>query len=194
MVSILLSLLRKRGIRCFHQNKVKLVKNMDKLFKSLLLHIISHSSSSMITKCQNEHHAGLLGDNSSQGTEGNENVSSNGIKSIEANGETVLVEKVDACSSTLTPCSVLSMYHVKAEVDYPDHNLITSQGNGVEGALGTELRAVNLRKEIADDLVDDLDHIVLKERRRLLLSRCCSLFDELHFFSTLGVLVENCRR
>ncbi|KAG5534342.1 hypothetical protein RHGRI_022464 [Rhododendron griersonianum] len=114
---------------------------------------------------------GLLGDNSSQGTEGNENVSSNGIKSIEANGETVLVEKVDACSSTLTPCSVLSMYHVKAEVDYPDHNLITSQGNGVEGALGTELRAVNLRKEIADDLVDDLDHIVLKERRRLLLSR-----------------------
>ncbi|KAG5534340.1 hypothetical protein RHGRI_022464 [Rhododendron griersonianum] len=132
---------------------------------------------------------GLLGDNSSQGTEGNENVSSNGIKSIEANGETVLVEKVDACSSTLTPCSVLSMYHVKAEVDYPDHNLITSQGNGVEGALGTELRAVNLRKEIADDLVDDLDHIVLKERRRLLLSRCCSLFDELHFFSTLGEVV-----
>ncbi|KAF7136597.1 hypothetical protein RHSIM_Rhsim08G0018800 [Rhododendron simsii] len=114
---------------------------------------------------------GLLGDNSSQGTEGNENVSSNEIKSIEAYGETVLVEKVDACSSTLIPCSVLSMYHVKATVDYPDQNLITSRGNGVEGALGTEVRAVNLRKEIANDLVDDLDLIVLKERRRFLLSR-----------------------
>lgn len=148
----------------------------------------------MIAKCQNEHHAGLLGDNSSQGTEGDEYVSSNGMRSIEANNETVSVEKVDACSNILTPCSVLSMYHVKAEIDYVDHNLTTSRGNGVEGALGTEVRAVNIRKEIADDLEDDLDHIVLKERRRLLLSRCCSLFDELHFFSTLGVLVANCRR
>ncbi|XP_058179662.1 uncharacterized protein LOC131298300 isoform X2 [Rhododendron vialii] len=132
-------------------------------------HLLQEESNQMFSPEQSQ--TGLLGDKSSQGTEGNENVSSNGIKSIEANGDTVLVEKVDACSSTLTPCSVLSMYHVKAEVDYPDHNLTTSQGNGVEGALDTELRAVNLRKEIANDLVDDLDHIVLKERRRLLLSR-----------------------
>lgn len=115
-------------------------------------------------------------------------MSSNGIKPIEANGDAVLVEKVDALSRTLTPCSMLSKNTVKEEVDLADHNLTNSRGNGMESALGSDERGVKIRKEIADDF-KDLDHVVLKERRRLLLSRCCSFFDEICSCFPLGLLV-----
>lgn len=128
----------------------------------------------------------MLRDYSCQGTERNEYVSSNGIKPIEANGDTVLVEKVDARSSTLTPCSMLSKNTVKEEVDLVEHNLTNSRGNGMEGAPGSDVRGVRTRKEIADDF-KDLDHVVLKERRRLLLSRCRSLFDEICSCFPLGL-------
>ncbi|KAH7851682.1 hypothetical protein Vadar_015304 [Vaccinium darrowii] len=117
-----------------------------------------------------QRHTGMLRDYSCQGIERNEYVSSNAIKPIEANGDTVLVEKVDARSSTLTPCSMLSKNTVKEEVDLADHNLTNSRGNGLEGAPGSDVRGVKTRKEIANDF-KDLDHVVLKERRRLLLSR-----------------------
>ncbi|KAL6993249.1 hypothetical protein U1Q18_011364 [Sarracenia purpurea var. burkii] len=116
-------------------------------------------------------HTGVLRDYIYQGSEVNDGGNSNGIKVNEVSADTVLVEKVDTCASTSTQCSMLSKYPVKVGVGYADNNLTSSLGNGVEGFLGTHSQAVKIKTEIAEDFVDDLDYVVLKERRRLLLSR-----------------------
>ncbi|XP_057501287.1 uncharacterized protein LOC130785188 isoform X2 [Actinidia eriantha] len=113
-------------------------------------------------------HAGVIREYSCQETEVNERVSLNRIR---VNADTVLVEKINACSRTLAQCSMLSKYPVKVEVDYADNNLTSSPGNDVVSSLDTDLQAVKIKTEIASDFEEDLDHIVLKERQRLLLSR-----------------------
>ncbi|XP_028055263.1 uncharacterized protein LOC114259441 isoform X3 [Camellia sinensis] len=108
---------------------------------------------------------------SCQGTEVKEYINSYGTQVNKVNTYAVLVEKVVASASSLPESSMPLKYPVKLEVDYADNNLTSSLINGVEGSLGTYVQAVKMKTEIFDDFVDDLDHIVLKERRRLLLSR-----------------------
>ena len=73
---------------------------------------------------------------------------------------------------------MLSKYPIKVEVDYADNNITSSPGNDVACSLDTDLQAVKIKTEIASDFEEDLNHVVLKERQRLLLSRC-PLFDGL---------------
>ncbi|GFY94112.1 hypothetical protein Acr_09g0005580 [Actinidia rufa] len=113
-------------------------------------------------------HAGIIREYSCQEPEVNERVSLNRIR---VNADTILVEKINACSRTLAQCSMLSKYPVKVEVDYADNNLTSSPGRDVASSLDTDLQAVKIKTEIASDFEEDLDHIVLKERQRLLLSR-----------------------
>ncbi|KAI8029995.1 hypothetical protein LOK49_LG01G02122 [Camellia lanceoleosa] len=116
-------------------------------------------------------HAGMPFEYSCQGTEVKEYINSYGTQVNKVNTYAVLVEKVVASASSLPESSMPLKYPVKLEVDYADNNLTSSLINGVEGSLGTYVQAVKIKTEIFDDFVDDLDHIVLKERRRLLLSR-----------------------
>ncbi|GMP25711.1 hypothetical protein CsSME_00002448 [Camellia sinensis var. sinensis] len=116
-------------------------------------------------------HAGMPFEYSCQGTEVKEYINSYGTQVNKVNTYAVLVEKVVASASSLSESSMPLKYPVKLEVDYADNNLTSSLINGVEGSLGTYVQAVKMKTEIFDDFVDDLDHIVLKERRRLLLSR-----------------------
>ncbi|XP_028055259.1 uncharacterized protein LOC114259441 isoform X1 [Camellia sinensis] len=116
-------------------------------------------------------HAGMPFEYSCQGTEVKEYINSYGTQVNKVNTYAVLVEKVVASASSLPESSMPLKYPVKLEVDYADNNLTSSLINGVEGSLGTYVQAVKMKTEIFDDFVDDLDHIVLKERRRLLLSR-----------------------
>ncbi|CAL5323692.1 unnamed protein product [Camellia sinensis] len=115
--------------------------------------------------------AGMPFEYSCQGTEVKEYINSYGTQVNKVNTYAVLVEKVVASASSLPESSMPLKYPVKLEVDYADNNLTSSLINGVEGSLGTYVQAVKIKTEICDDFVDDLDHIVLKERRRLLLSR-----------------------
>ena len=43
--------------------------------------------------------------------------------------------------------------------------------NGRETSLQSDFPAPKVKQEISEDIVDDLDHIVLKERQRMLLAR-----------------------
>lgn len=116
-------------------------------------------------------HAGMPFEYSCQGTEVKEYINSYGMQVNKVNTHAALVEKVVASASSLPESSMPLKYPVKLEVDYADNNLTSSLINGVEGSLGTYVQAVKIKTEIFDDFVHDLDHIVLKERRRLLLSR-----------------------
>ena len=115
------------------------------------------------------------------------------LNRILVNADIVLVENVNACSRILAQCSMLSKYPVKVEVDYADNNLTSSPGNYVACSLDSDLQAVKKTTGIASDFEEDLDHIVLKERQRLLLSRCCLLFDGFVVPFKVEPFVEKCK-
>ncbi|XAR58146.1 hypothetical protein NMG60_11026544 [Bertholletia excelsa] len=74
-------------------------------------------------------------------------------------------------AGTIRQCSSQGT-EVKDYAISKDNNLISSLENHVEIFLGNDLHSIEIKTEIADEFVDELDHIVLKERRRrLLLSR-----------------------
>ncbi|KAL5573822.1 hypothetical protein UlMin_023419 [Ulmus minor] len=78
--------------------------------------------------------------------------------------------EVGANVCTLIQNSTLSEVLAKVKVEYPD-NLLCSSGNGVNSLSGGEVSA-SVINGICDHFGDDqLDHIVLKERQRRLLSR-----------------------
>lgn len=64
------------------------------------------------------------------------------------------------------------MAPAKVKVEYFD-NLLGSLGNGINGLAAADVSVSIVQNEIPGDFVDDdLDHIALKERLRMLLSRC----------------------
>ncbi|KAA8547704.1 hypothetical protein F0562_004133 [Nyssa sinensis] len=107
--------------------------------------------------------AGVLGAYCYQGTQVNKLISSNRIALSEVN--------VDATASPLLQCSIPSTHPVNIKVEHIDNSLMSLSGNYVKGSSGADAQVIKLNTEIPDDFEDDLDHIVLKERRRMLLSR-----------------------
>uniref|UniRef100_A0A5B6ZK40 Uncharacterized protein n=1 Tax=Davidia involucrata TaxID=16924 RepID=A0A5B6ZK40_DAVIN len=115
--------------------------------------------------------AGVLGEYSYQGTQVNEYSCSNRIASSEVNADTVRVEKVDATASTLLQCSIPSKHPDNVKVEFIDNCLMSSLENVVKGSSGAAVQVIKIKTEIPNDFEDDLDHIALKDRRRMLLSR-----------------------
>lgn len=80
-------------------------------------------------------------------------------------------KKHDVDDFTLHKSQTLLVVPAKIKVEHSG-NLLNSLGNGVNGFAGDDMSAVAVKTEIPSDFPnDDLDHIVLKERRRMLLSR-----------------------
>ena len=88
------------------------------------------------------------------------------------NTDVFVEEKLDANDCTLHKSQTLPVVPAKIKVEHSD-NLLNSLGDGVNGFVGADVAAVVVKNEIPTNFPDDdLDHIVLKERRRMLLSRC----------------------
>lgn len=78
--------------------------------------------------------------------------------------------------NTLYENMVLSIDSAEVKVENSDNNVLSALGDGVNDFVGIDAAADTVRTNTPVDFADDdLDHIVLKERRRMLLQRC-------HFF------------
>lgn len=78
--------------------------------------------------------------------------------------------------NTLYENMVLSIDSAEVKVENSDNNVLSALGDGVNDFVGIDAAADTVRTNTPVDFADDdLDHIVLKERRQMLLQRC-------HFF------------
>lgn len=78
--------------------------------------------------------------------------------------------------NTLYENMVLSIDSTEVKVENSDNNVLSALGDGVNDFVGIDAAADTVRTNTPVDFADDdLDHIVLKERRWMLLQRC-------HFF------------
>ena len=97
-------------------------------------------------------------------------------------------KKHDVDDFTLHKSQTLLVVPAKLKVEHSD-NLLNSLSNGVNGFAGDDISAVAVKTEIPSDFPDDdLDHIVLKERRRMLLSRCH--FVIYHYYVVVPVSLD----
>ncbi|XP_035547910.1 uncharacterized protein LOC108988165 isoform X3 [Juglans regia] len=80
-------------------------------------------------------------------------------------------DKLNVKACTLPKSQTLPVAPAKVKVEYFD-NLLISSGNGINGLAAADVSVSIAQNEIPGDFVDDdLDHIALKERLRMLLSR-----------------------
>ena len=97
---------------------------------------------------------------------------------IEANDDVAEVGKLDANMSPSLHSSMISEFSPRVQVEYSD-NMLHSVGGGINSSSTAGVQTMRVKSEICDDATNDhLDHIVLKERQRMLLSRCniyCSM-------------------
>lgn len=78
--------------------------------------------------------------------------------------------------NTLYENMVLSIDSAEVKVENSDNNVLSALGDGVNDFVGIDAAADTVHTNTPVDFADDdLDHIVLKERRWMLLQRC-------HFF------------
>lgn len=108
-----------------------------------------------------------------------------GVTSEESNGEVLQnssedagmakdagLEKVEV--NTLYKNMLLSIDSAKVKVENSDNIVLSALGDGVNDFIGVDAAADTVCTNTPDDFADDdLDHIVLKERRRMLLQRRC---------------------
>ncbi|XP_057972257.1 uncharacterized protein LOC131160508 isoform X2 [Malania oleifera] len=90
------------------------------------------------------------------------------IKDV-VNADTIGVEE-DTVNVGTSLQSILPKIPAKIEVE-SCNNMVSSLGDGIFGPAGSDLQAVKFGNGITNDLVNELDHVILKERRRMLLSR-----------------------
>lgn len=96
------------------------------------------------------------------------------IKYTESNGNITQVGKIDANICTLLEKSTLSVVPATIQVGNSTHLLHPmSMGGGIKSSSGSNFPTIKVENEFFDHIANDqLDHIVLKERQRILLSRC----------------------
>lgn len=80
-------------------------------------------------------------------------------------------EKADSIDGISLAQSLLSEYPVLVKVECTDNGVMNSLRKCTKGSFGAGLEAVKIRTQISDDILDELDHVVLKERLRRLLTR-----------------------
>lgn len=93
------------------------------------------------------------------------------ITILEVNDGIVIPEEAGACENTSLQQPALSQYPIKVKAVCTDEDLVNSSGDCLNTTLLEDILCLKVKSEIHDDFLDDLDHIVLKERQRMLLSR-----------------------
>lgn len=79
-------------------------------------------------------------------------------------------EKIDSIDTISLAQSLMSECPVAVKVECTDNGVMNSLRKCTKGSIGAGLEAVKIRTQISDDILDDLDHVVLKERLRQLLT------------------------
>ncbi|KAG4955158.1 hypothetical protein JHK87_040752 [Glycine soja] len=88
------------------------------------------------------------------------------------------VEKTSA-NVILARCPTLSAFDGRATIKVEDYEIPSSSvDKGKEASIQLDFPIPKVKKEIPEGIVDDLDHIVLKERLRMLLARFSSLIQQ----------------
>ena len=72
---------------------------------------------------------------------------------------------------TLTQNSMIQSQ--PAEVDSSDNNFQITLGDSMTGSAGADVQTIKIKSNSPDDCADDLDHVVLRVRQRMLLTTCC---------------------
>ncbi|KAJ4706882.1 NAC domain-containing protein 8 [Melia azedarach] len=89
------------------------------------------------------------------------------------------LDKVEVSVSTLYKNTLLSDDSTEVKVENSDNIALSTLGNGVNDSSGVDAPADKVNNDAPNDLVDDdLDHIVLKERQRMMLKRGCSELEK----------------
>jgi len=97
------------------------------------------------------------------------------------------VEKTSANVSILARCSTLSAFGGCATIKAEDYQTPSSSvDKGREASIQLDSPTPKVKKEIPEGIVDDPDHIVLKERLRMLLAGYFMLL--FNIFSLVGLL------
>ncbi|XP_024183116.1 uncharacterized protein LOC112188264 isoform X1 [Rosa chinensis] len=107
----------------------------------------------------------------SNGTKLNAFASSDQIDCAKPSIGVAQLKRIDVDSCTLPENPTLSEVSAEVKVAYPD-NMSSSFGDGMNGFAGSRVQTVMVKNEISmHSTYDHLDHIALKERQRMLLSR-----------------------
>jgi len=96
------------------------------------------------------------------------------------------VEKTSANVNILAPCPTLSACVGCATIKVEDYQTpLSSVDKGPEASIQLDFPTPKVKKEIPEGNVDDLDHIVLKERLKMLLAGYFMLLFSI--FSLVGL-------
>lgn len=85
-------------------------------------------------------------------------------------------EKLSAMDHSSIQQSLLSSHDVSVNVQCADHSSSSSFRNYLNGGY---LQEIKIKNDNPVDFSDELDHLVLKERQRMLVSRCYSVLIDL---------------
>ncbi|KAF9664085.1 hypothetical protein SADUNF_Sadunf17G0119500 [Salix dunnii] len=111
------------------------------------------------------------GDCSRQGSKVNASVRLDQVMCSEVAGSGVGIEKVETAACTLTQNSMVQSQPAEAKVDCSDNNIQLTLGDSTTGSAGADVQTIKIKSNSPDDFADDLDHVVLRVRQRMLLSR-----------------------
>ena len=132
--------------------------------------------------------AGVAVDFNNQGTQTNTSFHPTHIISTEVSANILGTEEVDANICTVSQNRTLPNITVKVRVEYSDDDhVISPLSCDINRSTQTDMQLVKVKDENPHAFaVDDLDHIVLKERQKMLSPRCHS--DNNYFFQTFRLL------
>lgn len=110
------------------------------------------------------------GDCSSQGTKVNAYVCLDQVMRSEVAGNGFGNEKVETVC-TLTQNSMAQSQPAEAKVECSYNNVQSTLEDSMTGSAGADLQTIKVKSNSPDDCADDLDHVVLRVRQGMLLSR-----------------------
>lgn len=79
-------------------------------------------------------------------------------------------EKVDTVESSPLQLSLSPKFPINVKVECVENSTVNSSSNLVNDSSSADGKETNSKKP--DDFLDDLDFVVLKDRQRILQSRC----------------------
>jgi hypothetical protein len=81
--------------------------------------------------------------------------------------------RVETVVCTLTQNSMVQSQPAEEKFECSYNNVQSTLGDGMTGSAGADLQTIKVKSNSSVDCADDLDHVVLRVRQGMLLSRCC---------------------